>query len=157
MYAVAVRDTELLLVLRIKRNLKGEVFVLFPRSEREDWDPHTSYHADGYHHQKAFDKKLMIRKRANPDDNFRGSENLLTTGVASDEPAAIGVLCKPGRFADVLEIPIAELSPQKYRTYLAVDLIQPGAAPVLTPCAVVLRQKVFQDAIPWISVTLFNA
>src|SRR5262245_40115290 len=44
LYAVAVREgDDLWLVLWIRRNRKGEFFVMVPRAKR-DWDPHTSYH-----------------------------------------------------------------------------------------------------------------
>ena len=39
---------------------------------------------------------------------------------------------------------------------MAVDLVAPGAAPVIYPLSAVLQRTVFTDAIPHISVTLWD-
>lgn len=53
LYAAAVSDAcELWLALWVKRNPKGEYFVMFPRDE-PGWNPHASYHRDGRLHQKT--------------------------------------------------------------------------------------------------------
>jgi len=150
--AVAVRDgEELFLLLRIRRNRKG-VFVLIWREDK-GWDPHASYHADGQTHQKSFDRKSNVRQRQKPDVHFCGTENLLTMGVAADEPRAINDPCKPDQFSEVFEIPVAELSPEKYRSYIAVDLVEPGE-PAISG-ARILRHTVFKDTVPHILVTFF--
>jgi len=153
MYAVAVRDgEELFLFLRIKRNRRGEVFVLIWREDK-GWDPHASYHADGQTHQKSFDHPSIARQRQKPDAHFRGTENLVTMGIAADEPRLINDPCKPDQFSEVFEIPVAELRPEKYRSYIAVDLVEPGE-PAISG-ARILRQTVFKDAVPHILVTFF--
>src|SRR5438093_6575327 len=99
MYAVAVRDKELFLFLRIRRNSKGEVFVMFPREgmfteEKKAWNPHSSYHEDGRTHQKSFDQKLMVRQRPRPDKTFTGTQNIVATGITTEEAREINVRCQ---------------------------------------------------------------
>ena len=84
MYAVAVRDEKLYLFLRIKRNPKGEVFVIFPR-EDNDWDPHSSVHKNGTHHQKSFNHKFAVQTRQKPSAQFQGTSNVVETGISLDE------------------------------------------------------------------------
>lgn len=156
-FAVAVRDgTDLFLYLTICRGKAGDVYVNFPRDFEPDWKPHSSYHATGQHHQKSFDHKALLRHRQKPDTNFRGTENVVITGIASDEPRSFNSLCEEIKFQAVFEIPCGELSLEKYRTFLSVDLAYPIGEPVITPGAKVLRQAVHQDAVPWIIVTLFD-
>lgn len=157
MIAVAVRDgAELFLVLSICRSPQSDVYVNFPRDHIPDWKPHSSYHASGQHHQKSFDHKALVDHRQKPNSNFSGTENIVTTGIASDEPRAINKHCNAGDFQKVFEIPLTELSPEKYRTFISVDVTDTNSLPLITPGATVIRQDVFQDVIPWIQVTLFE-
>ena len=77
-------------------------------------------------------------------------------GVASNEPRVINSPCRAETFADVFEIPIAELSAERYRTYLSVDLAEAGGQPIVYPGSTILRQNTFRDAVPWIMVSLFE-
>ena len=156
MYAVAVRAVDnLYLLLRIRRSAAGDVYAIFPRDEPH-WNPHASYHATGRHHQKSFNYATMARDRQAPTVDFKDAENLVTFGVSSDEPKAIGVTCDPGKFDAVFEIPVAELRPERYRTAISVDLAEPGATAIIPSTARVVRQAAFDDAIPWIVVTLYE-
>ena len=158
MYALAIRDgAELFLVLLVRRDVKGDLYTIYPRREPGGWNPHTSYHASGQHHQKIFGRGFMVCQRQKPDTDFCGTENVTTIGVAADEPRAINMLCKPERFAAVLEVPIEETRSDKYRTFIAVDLAQPGGQPIILPEARIIRQAKFTDAIPWILITVFEA
>jgi hypothetical protein len=154
MYAVAVRDGGLWLVLRIHRNPKGEVFVMPPRDD-SGWNPHASYHRDGRHHQKSFDYSAVLRYRPKPDEHFRGSENVMTTGIAASEPRAITRPCLAEDFDGVFEIPIGAVGTDRYSTYVAVNLTEANGKPIITPGAKVIQESVFPDALPWIVVTLF--
>src|SRR2546428_12125560 len=58
MYAVAVRDGGLFLVACIERSPSGDVYVLRPRNQPKEWNPHASYHASGQHHHKSFNHKM---------------------------------------------------------------------------------------------------
>lgn len=155
MYAVAVRDSgDLYLILRIRRSPSGDVYHLVPR-DRKDWNPHTSYHSSGQFHAKGYGRKALVLQRQQPDSKFSGNENVTTIGIAADEHRANGILC-PEEFDEVFEIPLGELRPERYRTHLSVDLTEPGGQAIITPGATILRQKAFQDAEPWIMVTLFE-
>lgn len=158
MYAVAVRDAPCLyLLLRIHRSKAGDVYALFPRDHwRPGWNPHASYHVSGRHHQKSYDYAAMARDRQPTTTDFKGNENLVTFGVASDEPKAIGIACDPTKFDAVVEIPEAELRPERYRTSISIDLVEPGAAAIIPSTARVVRQTIFDDTLPWIMVTLYE-
>src|SRR5690242_13152393 len=113
MYAVAVRDEKLYLFLRIKRNRKGEVFVIFSR-EDNDWDPHSSVHKNGTHHQKSFNHKFAVQTRQKPSAQFQRTSNVVETGISLDEARAINVECKPSEFSHIFEICADNLRPEKY-------------------------------------------
>ena len=69
-YAVAIEDgATLWLTLWVKRNSRGESFILYPRGNGS-WNPHASYHRDGTYHQKSHNLKSMVQKRQ-PLDQFR--------------------------------------------------------------------------------------
>jgi hypothetical protein len=156
MYAIAVRDGgSLFLFLRVKRNAKNEVFVLSPRDE-EDWDPHASFHSDGTLHQKSYDHKSLVRSVGCSPAAISETLNLQTLGIAADEVLAINCSCDPIKFSQVFEIPITELSSDKYRTIISVDATPPGGQPTITKGARVLMQWTKKDSVPWIVVSLFE-
>lgn len=157
LYAISVRDgDDLFLVLTIRRSPQGDVYVNFPRDQIRNWKPHSSYHASGQCHQKSFNHKALVRRRQKPRADFRGAENVVTIGIACDEPRAIGAPCRKADFHEVLEIPVSILRPERYRTMISVDITEADGAPVITPGAQVIRQGIFRDAVPWIQVTLFD-
>ena len=153
--AVVFRDgEELFLFWRIIRNHKGELFVIFPR---DYLNSHTSYHADGTHHHKLGKFKFMVRRCARPAE-IHETVNLMTTSVAASDPRAFNKPCRVDQFTDVLEIPTADLiSSPNVRTPLAVDIAPINGQSTLSSQATarIIRQKIFQDAVPWIIVTLF--
>lgn len=67
----------------------------------------------------------------------------------------LSVPCVPKDFADVFEIPHERLPPDEHHT-LAVDLVEPGKDALAGPWREVASQKCFQDALPWILVTLWR-
>ena len=77
-------------------------------------------------------------------------------GIASSEPRITNSPCRSEDYAEVFEISVSELRPEMYRTMLSVDLTEPSGQPIITPGARILRQVIFQDAVPWIMVTLFD-
>jgi len=88
-YAVAVRDAEgLWLAAWVKRNPKGESFVLIPRAG--NWDVHSSYHSDGTIHIKSFGHKSVASKRQRPAGAFAGAEHL--GKHAGHFPRTVGVI-----------------------------------------------------------------
>lgn len=160
MFAVAVRDgEELFLWLRIRRAASGDIYYMIPTGrtgpEWQKWDPHGSLHKDGRSHHKSFDRKMRAKAGQKPDTDFKGVENMVTRPVASDEPRAFGVICDPSDFSEVMEIPAEMLSPKKYETAVSVDVTEPGGKPIITlPDRQVLLQRVFNDAIPHVLVSV---
>jgi hypothetical protein len=158
-FAVAVRDGEhLWLFLWLKRDAKGDVYVFWPR-DREGWNPHASYHESGRLHHKSYDNAFFLRKRQKPDAAFSGTEPIVTTPIYLDGLRANNKPCRSMTYTGgVFEIGMAEISPtsKDCRTSIAVDIVAPGAPPLAQPWSEIVRQHVFTDALPHISVTLWG-
>ncbi len=160
-FAVAVRDgNDLFLWLQIRRSPAGDVYVAIPTGrnqlEWKKWNPHASHHKDGHFHHKSFDREQVSQVRQKPDCGFHGTENLITRPIAADEPRAFREIVKLAEFAELMEIPVDLVSTKKYETCISVDLSEPDGLPIITPGARILAQHAFQDAVPWILVTLFS-
>jgi hypothetical protein len=160
-FAVAIRDEDdLFLWLRIKRDARGDVYCIIPTGRAEPewkrWNPHVSQHRDGHVHHKSFWQTIFRRKRQKPDPDFKGTEQLVTRSIASDEPRSFGVPCNPDEFSEVMEVPISIISPLKYETHISVDLTEPDGEPIITPGSQIIAQHTFKDSVPWILVTVFT-
>jgi hypothetical protein len=156
MYAVAVRDgPELFLVCRIRRTVTGDVYVLPPRPDPH-WNPHVTYHATGHAQVKHDDPPYHVSHWQRPGTHFEGTRPMSTMGIAAGEPRLTNMPCKVEDYADVFEISVSDLRPEIGRTMLALDLTGPSGQPVIPAGARVLRQAVFQDASPWIMITLVD-
>ena len=60
-----------------------------------------------------------------------------------------------GNFDDVFEIPLGVLTANPQQIFITVDVVEPGVAPIrMTGNDDVTLEKVFQDAVPWIVVSL---
>jgi hypothetical protein len=154
--AIAVKDTELFLMATVVRATANDVYVNWPRDHVPGWKPHTSYHASGQHHQKSFGNALHVRRKQKPDPGFKGTVNIVSFGIATGEHTAINVRCDPKNFVAVFEVPLAMVRSEKYRTYIYVDLVEPGVNPVLFPGATILKQESYKDAEPWIVLTFLE-
>jgi hypothetical protein len=161
--AVAVRDgADLLLLATIRRRPQGDIYVNLLHRDGympggvPGWNPHTSYHASGQHHDKSFNRKLRVYYRQAPDANFQGVENIVSFGVTRRDARVINQPCVPGDFDDVFEIPADALSTVEYRTLIAVDLMQPREKPVITPGAKIIKGHVIAERVPHIVATLFE-
>jgi hypothetical protein len=154
--AVAVRDTDLFLVVTIVRAQASDVYVNWPRDNKPDWEPHTSYHASGQHHQKSFGMALNVQKKQKPDVNIKGTKTVVSLGVAAGEHNAVNARCNSSSYNYVFEIPVAIVRPETYRTFLYVDLVEPGKTPTLFPGATILKQETYRDAVPWIVLTFLD-
>ena len=149
-YAVAIEDDGALWVtLWIRRSAKGEVFVFQPRQERA-WNPHTSYHRDGTLHSKSYDQKMLPPRKRQAVDGFRGVEHLgMFFGHGHRR---VGALCIPSDFSAVVIAPKGLLGPRDGG--VAVDLVEPGVAPVDLAPRQVVQQETFTDRSPWLVVRL---
>lgn len=154
--AIAVRDVDLFLMATVVRTQATDVYVNWPRDHKPDWKPHTSYHASGQHHQKSFGTVLNVQKKQKPDLNFKGTKAVVSFGIAVGEHKAVNVPCHSGEFSSVFEIPHVLVRPETYRTFLHVDLIEPGEEPTLFPGATILMQETYKDTVPWIVLTFLD-
>jgi hypothetical protein len=99
----------------------------------------------------------MLMPRPSPDAEFKGTHNLITRGISSDEPRLFGVPCDPTKFSEIMAIPVGILSPKHYETHMSVDLSEPGPQPLLMGGSEkILTQRIFDDAIPHITVTVYS-
>jgi hypothetical protein len=164
-YAIAVRDAEGLWLFRwLKRGHQGDVYLLPPTATKlsRDWrrrNPHASYHKDGRSHIKSFAKSVHTQRRQKPDATFSGTEQLLSLVIDLVSVRSLGVECRPDDYAGgVFEIPADEISQtlEECRTAVAVDLVAPSASPLIYPLSAAIRRKIFDDAMPHISVTLWD-
>lgn len=157
LYAVAVRDSvDLILFLSVCRAPQGDVYINFPRDYEPGFKPHSSFHASGQHHQKSFGNKFGVRHCQRPDAEFRGTENIVTTGISIEDLHADNTPCLAESFDDVFEISFVDLRPEKYLTYISVDISESNGESIITPGGTIIRQAVYQDFVPWIIVTLFD-
>jgi hypothetical protein len=121
-YAVAIRDgSELWLTLWVRCSRKGEIFVMYPRPDR-DWDARASYHLDGTLHQKSYAHVGISVKRQPLTEAFRGSEHL---GLYSGNgPKSTGAVSDPKAFDGVVIVEPGILGPRDGS--VGVDLVEPG-------------------------------
>jgi hypothetical protein len=158
-FAVAIRDgRDLFLWLRIKRDARGDIYYLIPTGRTggkwKKWNPHGSHHRDGWRHHKSFNRPFFREQRQEPDDNFKGSETMITRPIASYEPRAFGIICNPAEFSEVLEVPVSILSAKTYETTISIDLTEPGGPVIVTALGQVVLQHALSDATPWIWVSV---
>jgi hypothetical protein len=155
LYAVAVRDgPDLWLALWVKRSTKPEYFVMLPRNDRPDWDPHASYHSDGCLHQKTHNRKIDVSQRQIPGPGFHGTENILTTRLDLEDARAVKALCDPGLFTGILEIPGEVLSQGHH--IVAVDLTDTNGTALAHPCSQIVIQRRFSKPFPEVLLTVWR-
>lgn len=142
-YAVAVRESDVLyLALWIRISPKGEVFIMLPRG-RGLWNPHASYHADGTFHQKSHDKAWSQRK-LQPLAGFKGAEHL--GAYAGYSVKAVGAICVPADYTQVLEIEKGVLGPRDGS--IVIDLVEPGLKPLAVSPMKVIHERTFSEREP---------
>jgi hypothetical protein len=128
-YAVAIQDdSELWLTMWVRYSRKGEVFIMYPRGDRE-WEAHASYHLDGTFHQKSYGSVIQRVQRQPLKGVFNGAESL---GMyAGHGGKSIGAVCDPSVFTGVVTVPLGILGPR--HGFVAVDLVEPGSAGNVEP------------------------
>lgn len=129
-YAVAIRDgSDLWLTLWVRCSRKGEVFIMYPRSDR-DWDAHASYHFNGIFHQKSYRAILGTPQQRQPlTEAFKGSEHLGT--YFGHGTKSIGAVCDPTAFTGVMIVEPGILGP--LHGAVAIELVEPGCEPKPSP------------------------
>ena len=142
---------------RISRSAKGDVYANWmvdepPRNPGVPlWKPHASYHASGQVHAKSHNRIGIQKMRQVPDSSFRGTEPIEATNADRALSRALPAVTEI--FDDVFELDASLISGA--RQAITVDLVEPGVAPVrLTGNDAVIAEKVFQDRVPWIVVSL---
>jgi hypothetical protein len=145
LYAVAIRDgAELWLTLWVRRDARGDVYVLIPRGV-SGWDPHTSYHRDGTFHSKSFGKEIGQSESRQPlNKDFKGTEHL---GAYAGHGKSIGAVCSPDDFTGVIEVEPGTLTGRN--GWVAVDLVEPNCEPLdMGFTGKVTHQRIFDEAFP---------
>jgi hypothetical protein len=153
LYAVAVREqSDLWLLLWVRRNRKGEFFVMVPRAPqpgaKRGWDPHNSYHLDGTRHSKSFGRKMASTKLQPLTGTFRGTVPL--GAFAGYGPKTVGAICDPTHFTGVVEVASGILGPRHGE--VIVDLVEPSHEPITW--LNVVQTEIFKDAVPWVVIRI---
>ena len=146
-YAVAIDDgTDLRVTLWVRRAPRICV-VLQPRGR--EWDPHATYHADGWYHNKSYGMAMGGQQRQ-PLDNFKGTEHL---GVFMGHGAPLPK-CNVADFTDVITVPAGVLT--GYRGGILVDLVEPDVAPnpLHREFHEVSQERTYKDFSPWVVVAV---
>ena len=149
-YAVAIRDgSDLWLTMWVRCSRKGEIFIMYPRGNRE-WDAHASYHLDGTFHQKSHRMKHLSQKRQPLTEAFRGSEPL---GNYGGHGKGSGAVCDPRVFDGVVIVEPGILGP--IHGSVAFDLAEPGYVRKPEP-GVTERQVFLRGARPSVIITIYR-
>jgi hypothetical protein len=153
-YAVAIRDgSDLWLTLWVRCSRKGEVFIMYPRGNR-DWDAHASYHLDGTLHQKRHGAILGRPRKCQPLTNpFKGSEHLGTYGGHGTK--SIGAVCDPTAFTGVVIVEPGILGPR--HGSVAIELVEPGLEPIPFAGAQTTKQVFPRAGGPSVVITIDGA
>jgi hypothetical protein len=109
--------------------------------------------------RKSYNKAFLGRTRQKPDAAFTGTEQITTTPIYLHGARAMKKPCRAERYpGGTFQIAATEISPtlESCRTAIAIDLVSPGRPPLVSPEESVLRRHVFTDALPHISVTLWD-
>lgn len=146
-YAVAIDDgADLRVTLWVKRSPKVCV-VLQPRDR--EWDPHATYHVDGWYHNKSFGMAMGGQQRQ-PLGNFKGTEHL---GYFGGHGAPLPK-CHESDFTDVIAVTPAVL--RGIKGGVMVDLVEPGVAPnpLHRELYDVVQERTYKDYSPWVVVAV---
>ncbi len=153
-YAVAIRDGNgLWLLARIRRSKSGIYFLM--QRDTPDWNPHASHHQSGISQVRSYKWKYFETQKQKLDATFRGVATVFAMGISPGEEDLYKIPCDTGKFDGVFEIP-SELFHAGEPHTLVADIIEPGMAAAPGPWVNIVGQKSFQDAEPWILVTLWR-
>lgn len=143
-YAVAVREgTDLFLVLWVRRNQKGEYFVLKPTSDRQ-LDLHSRYQRDGSLHHKILKQKDLQAQKSQSFPIMNGFT-----------PKNTGAICDPKAFTGIVEVASGILGPRQ--GCIGVCLTEPGSGlPDYTWAYQVFTQTVFREVSPHVVVSIMR-
>ncbi|ULA59257.1 MAG: hypothetical protein LZF60_110046 [Nitrospira sp.] len=143
-YAVAVREgTDLFLVLWVRRNQKGEYFVLKPMSDRQ-LNLHSNYHRDGTLHHKIIKQKFLPAQKS---PSFP-----IMNGFIPDDTRAI---CAPKAFTGIVEVASGILGPRHGCIGVALTDLGIGL-PDYTWAYQVLTQTVFREVSPHVVISIMH-
>lgn len=151
-YGVAIRvGTTLFLELRIRRVGNGDIFVMWHRDDKragkKKWNPHASFHEDKSYHHKSFNHPFFpISGKFVPVNCPISASDFRGTPLPFDEQD----------FVTIFEIPVEEISNEKYRNYIRVELIGLGADPLNIDGEMVHNRATFDDTTPYIVVTHYE-
>jgi hypothetical protein len=145
-YAVAIRkNSDLWLTLWVKRNRKGEFFVMVPRADGE-LNAHASYHLSGRFHFKSYGRAGITKDIQPLTGKFIGAENL---GQFAGHGTRGGAICDPADFTGFVEVPDGILGPAKGA--VLVDLVEPSCSPH-SLLGKIVREQTFKDTIPCVVI-----
>ena len=160
LYGIAVSSPDgLRLASRVARRATGIYYLIerhnvdFGIDAGQEWDPHASYHTDGWHHVKSFGKELFRTQRQPLGPDFTGAEPLSSQSFQPGEMTSLPAFAGSRSCADLFVIPGDQLDDNALYT-LAVDIVAPDSGPLPGAWRAVVAEHVFRGELPWIHVTL---
>jgi hypothetical protein len=167
MYGVVIvrPGADMRLFARVRRNFKGEVFVLWdedqsPNNLAKGSNAHASYHKNGRIHSKAHDQPTAIRGLQLPGNGFRGNQPIEITNANRALSPTLRTVT--GRFDDEFQIPLSLITGRSDQ-HIVVHLVEPGIPPGIATggkdglAETVLAEKIFKEEEPWIVVRLVES
>lgn len=157
-YGVVIRDgLDRRLFLRVRRSLRGDVYVAWAVAPGELWDPHTSYHASGRFHHKSYGRLLVRpRCRPGPDETMTATEQVIGTPISRKATRRLPLAESARDISAAFEIDADELDPVTHTVGVAIDLVPSGCVPVPVPGGRLIRRQVFEDGSPAIVLSLWD-
>lgn len=143
-YAVAVREgADLFLVLWVRRNHKGEHFVLKPLSDTQ-LDLQSRNRRDGTLHHKIVKQKILPAQTSQSFPVMNGFT-----------PKETGAICDPTAFSGIVEVESGILGPRQ--GCIGVVLAEPGSGlPDYMWAYETVTQTVFRDVSPHVVVSILR-
>jgi hypothetical protein len=97
---------------------------------------------------------MIVFQRQIPGPGFKGSKQMLTTGLDLESIRAVKALCDPGQFTGVLEIPGGVLRQGGHT--VSVDLTEANGCALAQPWSQIVIQRRFSEAIPEVLLTIWR-
>lgn len=152
--AIYVKDEKEYLWLSIVRG-GGGIYVNMPR---KDLKSHISYHTSGNYWIKHFNKKTINKNKQPLDENFKGFENVVQTGIKRGYGKDFDRSFKPKDFDQHVGVFEDEIPPEGLD--VSIDLIEPNTDynyyENYSSYFRVIKKEVVKDVYPWICITFFQ-
>jgi hypothetical protein len=113
-------------------------------------------HVSGHLHHKSYGYKFVESQHQRIDPLFRGVQGIVNTPIPRDGARRLNIPFRASDFDGVTEVANADLQAAVGRhTSIVVAVTEPNPPPIRV-YGIVKRTAYFDDAVPWIAVTLYD-